>query len=74
MKMKKDCSRTTQISGLWIYKTVQKILANMYNVHQRKINAKAKLGLICRLYTVVGDYINTMKATFDLNFDLYQAF
>ena len=24
--------------------------------------------------TVVGDYINTMKTTFDLNFDLYQAF
>ena len=24
--------------------------------------------------TVVGDYINTMKTTFDFNFDLYQAF
>ena len=24
--------------------------------------------------TVVGDYINTMKTTFDLNYDLYQAF
>ena len=24
--------------------------------------------------TVVGDYINKMKTTFDLNFDLYQAF
>ena len=23
--------------------------------------------------TVVGDYINTMKTTFDLNFDLYQT-
>ena len=23
--------------------------------------------------TVVGDYINTMKTTFDLNFDVYQA-
>ena len=23
--------------------------------------------------TVVGDYINTMKTTFDFNFDLYQA-
>ena len=23
---------------------------------------------------VVGDYINTMKATFDFNFDLYQAY
>ena len=25
------------------------------------------------LHTVVGDYINTMKATLDLNFDLEQA-
>ena len=24
-------------------------------------------------YSAVGDYINTMKTTFDLNFDLYQA-
>ena len=24
-------------------------------------------------YTVVGDYINTMKTTYDLNFDFYQA-
>jgi len=24
--------------------------------------------------TVVGDYINIMKITFDFNFDLYQAF
>ena len=24
--------------------------------------------------TVVGDYINTMKLTYDFNFDLYQAF
>ena len=24
--------------------------------------------------TVVGDYINTIKTTFDFNFDLYQAF
>ena len=23
---------------------------------------------------MLGDYINTMKTTFDLNFDLYQAF
>ena len=27
-----------------------------------------------RFRTVVGDYINTMKTTFDFNFDLYQAF
>ena len=25
-------------------------------------------------YTVVGNYINTMRTTFDFNFDLYQAF
>ena len=25
-------------------------------------------------YMVVGDFINTMKTTFDFNFDLYQAF
>ena len=25
-------------------------------------------------YTVVGDNINIMKTTFELNFDLYQAF
>ena len=25
-------------------------------------------------YTVVGDYTNTTKTTFGLNFDLYQAF
>ena len=25
------------------------------------------------LHTLVGDYINTMKTTFDFNFDLYQA-
>ena len=25
-------------------------------------------------YTVVGDYINTMKTTFYLNFNLYQAY
>ena len=25
------------------------------------------------MYTMVGDYINTMKTTFDFNFDLYQA-
>ena len=24
--------------------------------------------------TVVGDFINTMKTSFDFNFDLYQAF
>ena len=27
-----------------------------------------------KYYTVVGDYINIMKTTFDLNFYLYQAF
>ena len=27
-----------------------------------------------KLYTVVGDTINIMKTTFDLNFDLFQAF
>ena len=26
------------------------------------------------LYTVVGDNINIMKTTFELNFDFYQAF
>ena len=24
--------------------------------------------------TVIGDYFNIMKTTFDINFDLYQAF
>ena len=30
-------------------------------------------GIDCSPYEV-GDYINTMKTTFDLNFDLHQAF
>ena len=28
---------------------------------------------VCYSYTVVGDYINRMKTTFDFNFDLHQA-
>ena len=37
---------------------------------------KAWLRLYSRspITTVVGDYINIMKTTFDFNFDLYQAF
>ena len=27
-----------------------------------------------KVYTVVGDYINIMKTTFDFNYDSYQAF
>ena len=30
--------------------------------------------LVIRVYSVVGVYINIMNTSFDLNFDLYQAF
>ena len=36
---------------------------------------QTKLGIwISGEYTVVADFINIMKTTFDFNFDLYQAF
>ena len=36
-------------------------------------NKPAILILVC-FHTVVGDYINIMKTTFDFNYDLCQAF
>ena len=41
---------------------------------KRVIKEKKKTKSIFCSYTVVGDYINIIKTTFDFNFDLYQAF
>ena len=39
-----------------------------------KVNLIDALDLFCELTTVVGDNINIRKTTFELNFDIYQAF
>ena len=39
-----------------------------------KVSEYLKLDVKNIFYTVVGENINIMKTTFDLNFDLFQAF
>ena len=38
--------------------------------HEKRVRAPPSK---CSLHTVISDYINTIKTTFDFNFDLYLA-
>ena len=49
------------------------IIAKLKNLQQTKVCEKKNEREIINYDTVVGDYINTKKTTFDFNFDLNQA-
>ena len=68
--------RKVSYCGIMILKEIIKIfviLSIVKLVLQKSADNLLPFPKFCSEGTVVGDYINTIKMTFDFNFDLYQA-
>ena len=72
--IKHECYKYARILFAETWDSVDKVVCKLFYNKEIKFHLKAEFNINNLNTTVLGKFINTMKTTFDFNFDLNQAF